>query len=89
LSELSTSPNSEPPNPYKGLKLASQLLCADACKFFGILMLVVIFLIDFIGKTTTGPIRWPWEPNDVGIAEGMKMFALPHWIRKIYVWYLR
>ncbi|KAF8226391.1 amidase signature enzyme [Tricholoma matsutake] len=59
-----------PPSPYEGLKIASQLLMADAV------------------KTATKPIR-AFELNDVGMQQAVRMFSLPHWIRRIYVWYIR
>jgi hypothetical protein len=29
------------------------------------------------------------ESNDIGMQQAMRMFALPHWIRRVYVWFNR
>ncbi|KAF9029126.1 amidase signature enzyme [Hymenopellis radicata] len=59
-----------PPSPYEGLKLAFQLMCADAI------------------KTATAPIRF-WESNDPGMRQARLIFGIPHWMRKLYVWWIR
>jgi hypothetical protein len=40
------------------------------------------------GKTANKPIR-SGESNDPGVRQMMLMFALPRWVKGIYVWYLR
>ena len=40
------------------------------------------------GQIATSPIR-SFEPNDIGMQQAMRMFALPRWMNRIYVWYLR
>ncbi|KAG7448378.1 amidase signature enzyme [Guyanagaster necrorhizus] len=40
------------------------------------------------GKTVMQPFQLG-ETNDPGVRQARIMFALPHWIRRLYVWYLR
>jgi hypothetical protein len=41
-----------------------------------------------LGTTAVKPFRWG-ESNDLGVRQFMLMFSLPHWVKRLYAWYLR
>ncbi|KAG5646712.1 hypothetical protein DXG03_002394 [Asterophora parasitica] len=91
---LRKDPNNEiinitPPSPYEGLKIASQLLIADGCTHVS--QFTLTFSTNHIilaVRTGMHPVR-TGESNDPGVAQALSMLALPSFLRRLYVWYLR
>ncbi len=77
----------EPPSPYDGLKLGSQLLLAEAGVYEVHFPKLLLTLLSS-GKVSTRPIRWG-ESNDPGVYEARIMFAMPRFVKRLYAWYLR
>lgn len=87
-----TTYHSTPPDPVLGLRIASQLLLADAGNIptytltrFTITLTVISL---FLGKTACDPIL-SGEFNDPGIVSALRWFALPRLFQWIYISWVR